>query len=130
MLGPVMRALLLTSGPMNAGGALLFAPPLAGLRRGLGLPAAEPFYLWILSAWVLAFGVAYWHMGWTGRADRGVLAIGAWGKAVFALSVFALAAGGGVAPLAVAGALPDLVMAAAFAWWLWRTRAGHAGARR
>jgi len=123
-----MRALLLTSGPMNAGGALLFSPPLVELRRSLGLPGADPFYLWILSAWVLAFGVAYVYMGWTGRADRGVLALGAWGKGVFAVSLFAMAARGEVAPLAGAGAVPDLVMAIAFALWLWRTRDECGGA--
>lgn len=118
MLSPFMRAVLLASGPMNAFGALLFAPPMTALRQLLGLPDADPFYLWILSAWVAAFGVAYAHMGWSGRAGRGVLALGAWGKAVFALLVLSLALQGPANLLAAAGAMPDLAMAAVFAWWL------------
>lgn len=129
MLGPAMRWMLLASGPMNLGGAVLFAPPMAAIRRGLRLPDADAFYLWILSAWVLAFGVAYFQMGWTGRPNRGVIALGAWGKAVFAVLVTALAAQGRVSVLAGASAVPDLVMAAAFSWWLWTsTPAGAASA--
>lgn len=124
MLSPFMRGMLLLSGPLNVVGALTFAPPMASLRQQLGLPRSDPFYLWILSAWVLAFGAAYVVMGWTGRPDRGVLALGAWGKAVFAAALFGLMAQGVVTPLVAAGALPDMAMAAAFSWWLWRTRAG------
>ncbi len=113
-----MRWMLLVSGPMNLGGAVLFAPPMGALRDAFGLPPSDPFYLWILSAWVLAFGVAYFYMGYTGRASRGVIALGAWGKAVFALLVMALAARWGLSAVAAAGAVPDLVMAVTFAWWL------------
>lgn len=122
MLSPFMRAVLLASGPMNAFGAVLFAPPMTALRQFLGLPQADPFYLWVLSAWVAAFGVAYAHMGWSGRADRGVLALGAWGKGVFAVLVLSLALQGRANVLAAAGALPDLVMAGVFVWWLLTTR--------
>lgn len=124
-----MRWMLLASGPMNLVGAVLFAPPMGALRDAFGLPPSDPFYLWILSAWVLAFGVAYFYMGCTGRASRGVIALGAWGKAVFALLVLALAARWGLSPMAVAGAVPDLVMAVTFAWWLYTsdgTRLGTA----
>ena len=124
MLSTVMRALLLMSGPLNVVGALLFAPPFAASRRSYGLPESDPFYLWILSAWVLAFGIAYAHMGWIGRANRGVLALGAWGKGVFGTLMLALASEGRATAAAAAGALPDLFMALAFAWWLWRTRGG------
>ena len=95
----------MASGPMNLGGAVLFAPPMAALRQSLGLPDADAFYLWILSSWVLAFGIAYFYLGYTGRPNRGVLALGAWGKAVFAGLVLALAAQGRVSAVAGAGAL-------------------------
>lgn len=123
-----MRWMLLASGPMNLGGAVLFAPPMGALRDAFGLPPSDPFYLWILSAWVLAFGVAYFYMGYTGRASRGVIALGAWGKSVFALLVMALAARWGVSTLAVAGAVPDLVMATTFAWWLYTSGGARPGA--
>jgi hypothetical protein len=124
MPGPAMRWMLLASGPLNLGGAVLFAPPIGALRDAFGLPPSDPFYLWILSAWVLAFGAAYSYMGYTGRVSRGVIALGAWGKLVFALLVMSLTARWGLSPLVVAGAVPDLVMAATFAWWLWTTSGG------
>jgi len=119
--------MLLASGPMNLGGAVLFAPPMGAVRDAFGLPPSDPFYLWILSAWVLAFGVAYVAMGYTGRASRGVIALGAWGKAVFALLVMALAVSGRVSPLAGVGAVPDLVMAISFAWWLYTSDGARLG---
>ena len=118
MLGPVMRWMLLATGPMNLMGALLFAPPMGALRQRLGLPEADPFYLWIVSSWVFAFGVAYFVMGWTDRPSRALLAVGAWCKATFALLMLSLALGGRVSAVAAAGALPDMAMAIAFAWWL------------
>ena len=127
MVGPVLRWMLLASGPMNLGGAVLFAPPMSALRDAFGLPPSDPFYLWILSAWVLAFGVAYFYMGVTGRASRGVIALGAWGKAVFALLAMGLAVSGRVSPLAGVGAVPDLVMAVTFACWLYTSRGPHPG---
>ena len=120
-LGPVMRGALMASGPMNLLGASIFSPPMHGLRRALFLPEADPFYLWVLSSWVLAFGVAYVHMGWTGRPNRGVLALGAWGKGVFGLALAAIAVGGQVPAVVGASALPDILMAILFGWWLWRT---------
>ena len=111
----------MASGPMNLGGAVLFAPPMAALRGSLGLPDADAFYLWILSSWVLAFGIAYFYLGYTGRPNRGVLALGAWGKAVFAVLLLALAVQGEASAVAGLGALPDLGMAIVLAWWLWRT---------
>lgn len=123
-----MRWMLLVSGPMNLGGAVLFAPPMGALRDAFGLPSSDPFYLWILSAWVLAFGVAYFYMGYTGRVSRGVIALGAWGKAVFALLVMSLAARGGLSSVAVASAVPDLVMAVTFAWWLYASGGVRPGA--
>lgn len=79
-----MRWLLLACGPMNAVGALSFSPSFRGAREVVGLPEADPFYLWVMSAWILAFCVAYFHQGWTGRISPIVLLLGAWGKAVFA----------------------------------------------
>lgn len=122
-----MRWLLLASGPMNLGGAVLFAPPMGALRAAFGLPPSDPFYLWILSAWVLAFGVAYFYMGYTGRASRGVIALGAWGKAVFALLVMGLVASGRVSPLTGVGAVLDLMMAIAFAWSLYSSDGARLG---
>ena len=130
MLSPFMRWLLMASGPMNLVGAVLFSPPMGALRGAFGLPGSDDFYLWIVSAWVLAFGVAYVVMGWSGHADRGVLALGAWGKGVFAVLTISLVAQGRAPALAAAGAIPDLVMAVAFSFWLWTSFQVDGGRRR
>ena len=95
--------------------------PFLDARREFGLAEPPAFYLWVLSAWILAFGVAYFHMGWTGRANRGVLALAAWGKGVFAGLLVAASASGEVLPFAGVAALPDLALAVVFAVWLWRS---------
>ncbi|MDP1571510.1 MAG: hypothetical protein Q8L86_16065 [Vicinamibacterales bacterium] len=122
-LGRGMRWLLILCGPMNLAGAICFAPPFPAGRQLLGLPEAPPLYLWILSSWVLAFGVAYLLQGWSGRASRGVLAVGAWGKAVFGAVLLAQSATGDLPWQAGAAAVPDLLLAAVFVVWLWRSRA-------
>ena len=89
-MGRVMRWLLMACGLMNLGGVATFAPPFPQLRNQVGLPEAHPLYLWVLTAWLPLFGIAYFWMGWTGKVDRTFLAVGAAGKATFALILFAL----------------------------------------
>lgn len=123
ILEPRLRALLKASGPINAIGALIFAPPFPWVRQLFGLPDGHALYLWVLSIWIGVFGIAYWSVGVSGRADRTFLAVGAAGKASFALALMALAAAGEIPPIAVLVGLPDLAMAAVFAAWLRRTAA-------
>lgn len=117
-----MVSLLKASGPINVVGALIFAPPLPWVRQIFGLPDGHELYLWVMSAWILAFGIGYWSLGVSGRADRTFLAVGAAGKASFALVLIALAGAGRLSPLAAVVGLPDLVIAGMFASWLARTR--------
>lgn len=121
-LGRTMRWLLVACGPMNLGGVAVFAPPFPQLRSLVGIPDAHPLYLWVLTAWLPLFGVAYFGMGWTGRADRTFLAVGAAGKATFAGILLALLGNGELSITAGLVGLPDLVLAAVFAAWLWRTK--------
>jgi hypothetical protein len=107
---------------MNLAGAICFSPPVTFLRRQFGLMEPHPFYLWVLTAWILAFGVAFFLQGWTGQANRGILALGVWGKGIFAGFMFGMAAAGEATPFAAMSAGPDLVLAGVFAIWLWRTR--------
>jgi hypothetical protein len=117
-----MRLLLLVCGPMNVNGAVIFAPPMTALRPMLGLPEAHPLYLWVFSIWILIFGAAYFWMGATGRPSRMFLAVGAAGKATFALLLIALSVTGELPPQAAGVGLPDLGLAMVFAVWLTRTR--------
>ncbi len=119
-LGRRMRWLLLACGPMNAAGAVCFAPIFPYARRGFGLPEPDPFYLWVVSAWIAAFGVAFIRQGWTGRANRTVLALSAWGKGVFAALLIA-ASPGGPTPLAGVAAVADGSIAVVFVVWLWQS---------
>ena len=121
-LDPFVRTLLRASGPINAFGAVIFAPPFPYVRRVFGLPDGSPIYLWVLSIWIFVFGVAYWQIGVTGRADRTFLAVGAAGKVSFALVLIIAAVRGALPGTAVLVGLPDLAMAAVFASWLVRTR--------
>jgi hypothetical protein len=109
-------------GPMNLGGVAVFAPPFPQLRNVVGIPEAHPLYLWVLTAWLPLFGLAYFRMGWTGRADRTFMAVGAAGKATFAATLLALWASDELPMTAGLVGLPDLVLAVVFAMWLWRTR--------
>ena len=116
---PLLRAALLASGPLNLMGAALFAPPLVALRAAFGVPEAPAFYQWTLALWVCAFGVAYAHAGWRGRADASLLALGAFGKLVF-VALMSLMAWRGEVPVTTAlASTPDLLLAIVFghAWW-------------
>jgi len=118
VLEPAMKWLLLASGPINATGALIFAPPFPWVRELFGLPDGHALYLWILSTWVFVFGIAYASMGWRGRVDRTFLAVGAAGKALFPFLLIAMAASGSIPAKAVLLGLPDIAIAAYFAVWL------------
>lgn len=116
---PLLRAALLASGPVNLMGAVLFAPPSVAVRAAFGVPEAPAFYQWTLSLWVCAFGVAYAHAGWRGRAEGSLLALGAFGKGVFVVLMTWMAWRGEVPPTSALASLSDLVPALIFAhaWW-------------
>jgi hypothetical protein len=119
-LDPVLRAILVAGGPTNAIGALIFAPPWPWARDWFGLPAGHELYLWILSIWILLFGIAYSAMGLAGRVDRTFLWVGAGGKATFSLALIAMAMAGKIPAIAAIIGLPDLMLAAVFVRWLLR----------
>jgi hypothetical protein len=114
----MIRGLLLASGPMNVVGAICFAPFFPFARQMVGLPEPGSFYLWVLSSWILAFGAAYWWQGWTGQINRGVLAIGGFGKLTFGVALIAYGSKGAHPVAAFLGALPDMMLGVVFAIWL------------
>lgn len=111
---PLLRGALLASGPLNLMGGALFAPPSVALRAAFGLPEAPAFYQWTLALWVCAFGVAYAHAGWRGRADASLLALGAFGKLVFVVLMTMMAWRGDVPVATALASTPDLVLAVIF----------------
>jgi hypothetical protein len=69
----------------------------------------------MLTAWLPLFGIAYFWMGWTGKADRTFLAVGAAGKATFGVILLALWSNGELPMTAGLIGLPDLALAGVFA---------------
>ena len=118
-----MRRALLATAAMNLFGAVSFLPAVRTGRELVGMPPTHPFYLWLLSIWVGAFGLVYLWLGLTGRPDRAFLTIGAIGKLSFWALLFAYWLAGDVPPAAPVAALGDLFFGLLFVTWLWRTRA-------
>ncbi len=91
-----MRYALFATVPINFLGAAIFLPPFPQLRTQFELPEPHPFYLWILSIWIFAFGCCYLYMAITERRDRIFVMIGAAGKLFFSVLLIAYAAAGPV----------------------------------
>jgi hypothetical protein len=127
MLSRPLRVALVATAVMNCVGAVAFLPFVHAGRTFVGIPGAPPFYLWILSIWVFAFGVAYLHQGVTGRVSREVMALGAAGKLSFACALIATTWAGPRAGRALAAAIPDVVLAVWFVAWLVERHRSAAG---
>ena len=120
------RSLFLT-GLLNLFGAVLIAPPSVALRALAGLPeSGHPLHAWLLSLWILFFGVAYLRLSVSTAQERYFVAIGAAGKASFSLLLVAYALAGELPVRAALAGSADLAFAAIFAWWLLATRAAPA----
>jgi hypothetical protein len=117
------RRSLLATGFLNLFGAVLMAPPAIALRALAGLPEpAHPLHGWILSLWVLFFGVGYLRLSVSTAQERYFVAIGAAGKASFSLVVATCALAGDLPARAALAGSADLAFAAIFAYWLYATR--------
>ena len=120
----LFRRALLATGLMNLFGAALLAPPSVALRGLTGFPeAGHPLYAWILSLWILFFGVGYLRLAVSTAQERFFVAIGAAGKASFSLLLAAYWLAGDLPGRAALAGSADLGFAAVFAWWLWASRA-------
>lgn len=114
---------LLTTFFMNMAGAVMFIPQLRFLREFGGLPeAGNSFYSIIIALWIFFFGVLYLLLYFSERKERFFVAIGALGKFSFAVLLAALAFTGELPLRAAFAGLPDLVIAAVFFAWLYKTR--------
>ncbi|MFL6468467.1 MAG: hypothetical protein ACJ72Z_10970 [Pyrinomonadaceae bacterium] len=117
-----MRYALFVTGPVNFLGALIFMPPFASLRSQFTLPEPHPFYLWIISIWIFAFGCCYLYMAITERRDRIFIAIGAIGKLSFSGLLIGYAAAGTVPATTAFSGLLDIILGIVFVVWLVTTR--------
>jgi hypothetical protein len=120
----LFRRSLLATGLLNLFGAVLIAPPSVALRALAGLPeAGHPLHAWLLSLWILFFGVGYLRLSVSTAQERYFVAIGAAGKASFALLLACYALAGDLPVRAALAGSADLAFAAIFACWLFATRA-------
>ena len=117
-----MRLALFASVPVNFMGAVVFMPPFPGLRAQLMFPETHPFYLWILSIWIFAFGCSYLFMAVTERRDRIFAATAAIGKLSFSVLLIAYAMKGTVPVSTAASGLVDFTLGSIYLVWVVTTR--------
>ena len=114
-----MKVALIATGVLNVFGAVLFLPASASLRAANGFPdESHPFYLSIISSWILLFGLCYLWLGIKGTNERLFLVIGAAGKAAFVMLAFVFAAVGDIPLTTALSTLPDLVFAVLLTYYL------------
>jgi hypothetical protein len=120
----VVRGALWASVPVNLGGALVFLFPGSAAGRLAGLPSGAPLvYRATVAFFVLLFGGAYFWLA-TRRPviDRPMVALSAIGKCSFFVLATILCASGELPGRALAATVPDAVLGAIWAWWLWGGR--------
>lgn len=114
--------------PVNLLGAVIFAGPLAPIRALVGMPTLPSSFAWMLSAWVLAFGVAFIRLHRTGVLEPTLIAVSAFGKLTFVLAMIGAAVTGEGSWLSALSTFPDLVLATVFAYGLFvRARLARGG---
>lgn len=120
----LFKIALITTFFMNIAGALVFVPSFRALREFGGLPeAGNAFYSLILALWIFFFGIFYLRLAFVQTKERFFVAIGTLGKSSFALLLVVLAFVGELPTRAVFAGAPDLIVAAIFFVWLYKTRA-------
>lgn len=117
-----LRLALWLTAVLNGIAAILFTPFARPWQASLGYPDAPDLHLWTISTFILGMAGCYGWMAWTWTPSRPLLALGAYGKAAFAVILFGCAAAGQVPWSVGLGGAPDLVLAVAFATYLASTR--------
>lgn len=118
-----MRVAMLATAAMNCLGAFAFVPSITALRNQFGFPQnVHPLYLWIIAEFIFIFGVAYAWAGFSGRASRLFVAVGAAGKLAFFGTIAAFALSGELPFKTILNASGDLIFGLLFAFWIFQTR--------
>lgn len=116
------RYVLLATAAMNILGATAFFPANHLGRAQFGFPEAHQLYLWILAAWIFAFGLCYLWMALKQTREWLFIAIGAIGKLSFFLILMLLAMTSELPLRAILGGLGDLIFGILFVVWLIKNR--------
>ncbi len=117
------RYVLVATAIMNLGGSFIFAPPILNHYDMLGFPQnTHPLYLWIISIWILIFGVGYLWLAFTAKSEPLFIAVAAAAKLVFAVLFFAFYLVGDLPLITALPGSSDLLFAIAFIYWLRQER--------
>ncbi|MBD2294297.1 hypothetical protein H6G06_12560 [Anabaena sphaerica FACHB-251] len=116
------RYSLLATAIMNLAGAVIFALPIYGKGDVFGLPNAHPLYLWIISSWILIFGVAYFWLALTAKPERLYIAVVAACKLAIAFIFFAFWMTGDLPFITASAGGGDFFFAIIFIYWLFQRR--------
>ncbi len=116
------RIALFATAAMNILGAFAFVPANHFGREQFGFPEAHPLYLWILAAWIFAFGLCYLWMAIKQSREWLFIVIGAIGKLSFFGILAGLALFDKLPFRAVAGGVGDLIFGVLFVIWLLKNR--------
>jgi hypothetical protein len=118
---PWFRYCLFTTAIMNLMGAVVFVLPVFGQGDIFKLPQnVHPFYLLIISAWILIFGISYLWLALSAKPERFYIAIVAACKLAIA-SIFLIFWFTGDLPLITASAGGgDLFFGLIFIYWLFQ----------
>lgn len=117
------KAALIATFFLNMAGTLVFLPPFRALRNFGGLPEAEnPLYALTIAIWIFFFGIGYLRLAFSTRRQSLFVLVGALGKSSFAILLAVFAALGELPARAALAGLPDLLIAAIFFAWLFKTR--------
>lgn len=132
MLPRWMRVALFATAVMNIMAAVGFLPGAAAMRAQFGFPEGEhPFYLAVVTQFVLLFGLGYLWAALAGRAERLFITLAAFGKLSFFLIVTGFWVAGALPARAPLAGAADLAFALLFFRWLYDDRTPVlVGARR
>ncbi|HLP91080.1 MAG TPA: hypothetical protein VK184_21170 [Nostocaceae cyanobacterium] len=113
------RYCLFTTAIMNLLGAVVFALPIFGQGDIFKLPGnTHPFYLSIISAWILIFGISYFWLALSAKPERFYIAIVAACKLAISLIFLTFWLTGDLPLLTASAGVGDLFFALIFMYWL------------
>ena len=126
----VIRGALRAAAVLNLLGLVVFLPPALGFAAHL-LPIPAPrFYAAQVAVTIALFGGVYAWLARQPRIDRPLVVVGALGKLGFFALALAYWLAGDLPGSAVPQAVPDLMLAGVFLWWIGRTRPDSPVGRR
>ncbi|TNE86890.1 MAG: hypothetical protein EP330_19980 [Deltaproteobacteria bacterium] len=117
-----LRGSLFFTTALNLVGALTMSPLWPAAWNPPGTPVAPALHGWIISSFVLGFGIAYGWMAWTNTPNRGILALACYGKLTFAMAMYGQSAVGNMPWMVGITGTPDLVLGLMFGYYLATTK--------